>query len=515
LEHGEVLLLCSFGQKYSERNLAELQRYLEPWVADAMTPAIRARNEEDPTTIVRSLDIASPRVVSPALYEAIRLTELCIVDFSDFKPNVLFEFGVRVAASPVPPVLVLAEDAEPVPPQCEALLELFGPILYDPSAMTAADGKAIVERHRELRVAEVEHPQLYRQLHEEAWQSADDTTEPVFTPMVRRLHDAAIEMLADQTTGVRPHIYPTQHRLTELAESNGVEHLVAAWFYAERRIGLDAVDDELRPDVLAVASELVVRLASSHGVPDAELAKSVFAGLQTLLRAPSGGMAVEDAIDHAELLQRVAKAYTEKGELTQAVSMLDEGVSVLRPHFERYEKDQVHAVITGRLAAKLADTYGQLGGVHRRRADLPAALGAYAAGGAIERKEVFALLDTYNTTNELVIEFLLHGPGTASFEARVAEALTLVRTQLDGARSKEWWAWADLGVLSVLLGQKEPAIEAFKHFRRVGARPLDSGSTRKVLAEIQGVAGGDEPVARAAAAAGRLLDDWSMGAKSR
>src|SRR5580704_18179670 len=47
----------------------------------------------------RTLDLNSPRLVSAQLFEAIRLTDFCLVDLTTARPNVFFELGVRLAAS--------------------------------------------------------------------------------------------------------------------------------------------------------------------------------------------------------------------------------------------------------------------------------------------------------------------------------------------------------------------------------------------------------------------------------
>ena len=54
----------------------------------------------------RTLDLDSPRVVSAQLFEAIRLTDFCLVDLTGTRPNVLFELGVRLAANRLHPVVV-------------------------------------------------------------------------------------------------------------------------------------------------------------------------------------------------------------------------------------------------------------------------------------------------------------------------------------------------------------------------------------------------------------------------
>jgi hypothetical protein len=81
--------------------------------------------------VVRMRDIDSPRLVGQALYEQIRWTKLCVIDWTHWRPNVFFELGVRLACSRLEPVSLL-EDAEAPPDssQKQKLISLFGPTRY-------------------------------------------------------------------------------------------------------------------------------------------------------------------------------------------------------------------------------------------------------------------------------------------------------------------------------------------------------------------------------------------------
>jgi hypothetical protein len=51
----------------------------------------------------RVSDYPSPLLVADRLYELIRFSGLCLVDWSEWRPNVFFEMGVRLAVHPDPP----------------------------------------------------------------------------------------------------------------------------------------------------------------------------------------------------------------------------------------------------------------------------------------------------------------------------------------------------------------------------------------------------------------------------
>jgi hypothetical protein len=89
---------------------------------------------------VRMLDLRSPRLVGQALYEQIRWSTLCIVDWTHWRANVLFEFGVRLACSAQHPFCIYDEESTNVGlddrdafarlEQHELMMRLFGPTTY-------------------------------------------------------------------------------------------------------------------------------------------------------------------------------------------------------------------------------------------------------------------------------------------------------------------------------------------------------------------------------------------------
>ena len=87
-----MLVLCSFNEKYSAH---------WPKVLDALAKHYPKKR------IVRMRDIVSPRLVGQALYEHIRWTTTCVVDWTHWRANVFFELGVRLASSKIEPVCLL------------------------------------------------------------------------------------------------------------------------------------------------------------------------------------------------------------------------------------------------------------------------------------------------------------------------------------------------------------------------------------------------------------------------
>jgi hypothetical protein len=119
---GNVLVLCPFGPEYSEFYRQKLRSIIRG----------NTRNK----TPLRMLDLRSPRLVGQALYEQIRWSSRCIVDWTGWRPNVFFELGVRLACSDQDP-LCLIEDPEGAETRSQPLRqhrllrELLQPVAYD------------------------------------------------------------------------------------------------------------------------------------------------------------------------------------------------------------------------------------------------------------------------------------------------------------------------------------------------------------------------------------------------
>jgi hypothetical protein len=70
-------------------------------------------------------------LVGERLYELIRHAESCLVDWTDWSPNVFFEMGVRLAVAPIPPICVLRYDGLELDGIPKALHDRFDPVIYD------------------------------------------------------------------------------------------------------------------------------------------------------------------------------------------------------------------------------------------------------------------------------------------------------------------------------------------------------------------------------------------------
>jgi hypothetical protein len=113
-----LLVLCSFNKDYSDFYKAKLRSIIRAHTGN-MTPQ-------------RMLDLRSPRLVGQALYEQIRWSSWCIVDWTEWRPNVFFELGVRLACAERDPLCIIQRsDGKGSLDQAALLRQLLEPVEYD------------------------------------------------------------------------------------------------------------------------------------------------------------------------------------------------------------------------------------------------------------------------------------------------------------------------------------------------------------------------------------------------
>ena len=121
-----LLILCSFGEEYSG------------FYASTLGDIIYGRTRNK--TLLRMMDLTSPRLVGQALYEQIRWCSRCLVDWTGWRSNVFFELGVRLACSEHEPLCIIQSrdvagprDEADRPPmkQYNLLRRLLEPVVYD------------------------------------------------------------------------------------------------------------------------------------------------------------------------------------------------------------------------------------------------------------------------------------------------------------------------------------------------------------------------------------------------
>jgi tetratricopeptide (TPR) repeat protein len=205
---------------------------------------------------------------------------------------------------------------------------------------------------------------------------------------------------------------------------------------------------------------------------------------------------MKDVLDEAKRLKNSAKANKEiadtendpesyvealedlemaRGLLIAELSSIEEKLPV-STEFENNRRQNV--------ALELADCFGLAGGIHRRKGEFDDAIRMYDKGYEYERNPDYNIQDSYNMTNRIVLRILNAPQSFESLTPMIEEATSIVQRQVEGKRRKEWWAWADLGLLYILDRNEKQALESYRDFKNNGALPKHYDSSIAVLLDL-------------------------------
>lgn len=263
-----LLVLCAFDKAYQAVWKKKVKKALDHELALLR----KAKPLKDPGTaigVARSFELNSPRLVTQAVYEAIRRMQACVVDLTQWSPNVLFELGVRLAASGERSACIIDRDWAATTPshlvdQCRGLAALLlnDDFVYDakdswegqkafgnaygrdclppPPLLAQATLHALVERALDIEIEPAS-----RSVHEELLAQAR---------MFSRLPGGQ-----GQTKPAG--LFPGNDELTEREASAEFERLVATWLYLVHRDGFDErmADAGLRKTLGEVVDALFAR----------------------------------------------------------------------------------------------------------------------------------------------------------------------------------------------------------------------------------------------------------------
>jgi hypothetical protein len=227
----KVLMLCPFHQAYSERNF---KNFLRPDLERFIGESVK---------IERLGDDTSPRLVSDKLYEAIRRTEMCVVDWTRYRPNVFMELGVRLATNKLGAVQILEVDEQPspAPSHVEAMGVLFNPIEYRCEPGHDEPYEAMLSAFDSVRDdPDTDGLQIYQTV-ADAIDGSDPGHEPVDAWLGRT---ADLLQARDESREGRTQLLFVENRALRVnAEETARELRIAAWLYMEHRLGIDANSD--------------------------------------------------------------------------------------------------------------------------------------------------------------------------------------------------------------------------------------------------------------------------------
>jgi hypothetical protein len=216
------------------------------------------------------LDIASPRLVGQALYEGIRWARSCIVDWTDWRANVFFEFGVRLACAKVGPIIVIDQAGAPEAQQTGTLMQrsllgkLFMPTVYLPGEDFQSLHAAFKAHDATLLGAPP--PAAGDQLPGDAtYWTCEEAFDWAQEGLTAEPHDALRRSVQEpfgndpQAAGRAPVLFSTNPAFSRELERSVKERWLAAWYYLSQRHPRAswAADGTLRSSLRRLCNEVL------------------------------------------------------------------------------------------------------------------------------------------------------------------------------------------------------------------------------------------------------------------
>ncbi len=487
-----VLMLCPFDPRW-RRNWLHLAEAID--LATGLDAA-------------RMLDVGSPRLVGQALYEGIRWARYCIVDASGWRPNVFFEFGVRLACSAEAPLLLVdrgsALSADQAPLVQHALIEsLWPPLAYDPSLRNApgdALRQALALHQQQLGQPGKPPPgALARDATHRMCARGFDSQQEAFTLAP---HEALARGIAQtvgedvQASGRNDVLFADEPAFNAAVREAVRERWLAAWFYLEQRWDAHQRDSDqaLRATLARVAGEVLQSaLRGNQTDPTLQAVRervlAAFLRLRGTLADSALVLSPRERLALIVPLKTEAKTLRSQGadSFQAALKLLHQAVDIARDGLQAAGADALRS----RLEDELADCLGICGGIERRWADadpdatqrgdhLAAACRAYDDGLRYETRryamapqhEARPPARSYNLVNRLTTRLLLRPDALQATAAvdfghrlgplHLRAELNAARDDIDRhlARKGDVWADADLALLELLLGDAQTDVAA-------------------------------------------------------
>jgi tetratricopeptide (TPR) repeat protein len=206
---------------------------------------------------------------------------------------------------------------------------------------------------------------------------------------------------------------------------------------------------------------------------------------------------VSTVLDRVKALKESAKFGRDFDDYQSAIDDLKEALKLLHDEYDEWRaqrqpeaEESDDEEYANKLLSHLADCYGMLGGIYRRqglqatseaerRSNLEMSKQMYATGLEYERE------DSYNLVNTIIVPILIDPNAYAGQGEAIKNALQKVAAQVRDKRKDLWWAWADLGLLCLLDGNLDEAINAYAQLKRTGAGPEQYDSTIAVLEDLK------------------------------
>lgn len=467
----EVLVLCTYAEDH-----------FKAWrsLHNSIRQGLSRRQELRGAVIARLQDIATPQVVSQALYEKIRRCVGCVVDWTHTSPSTFFELGVRLTVSPWGTVQIIdkawwdSRDPDSAPyRQLLGMRRAFTPLEYGLSGGTASTQLADeLERSLvKISTSGAAFGHRVRRVVVEALQ----TTQPMLSAVPDFLCTEAdsLDNPVRERLNVPQTLFFEAKAIKADEERAALERRLAAWLYLEHRVqaGDFPRDEPRRRQWIRLGMQVAESLLSNSGDDDFGLGIRIS---DLLLIRMAISPTFDETVRIAKFSRRKGDALGSRGRLVDASKAYEAGVNALDRELSAETSSPVDA----------AELWGMRGGLLRRMGRLDDALESYTSGADIEVGDELAT--TYNRGNKIKLALVV---GRATLDELQADLIDL-RSAIEQTISEnermasDAWTYADLGDTLLLLGDVSRAIDCYRTFNE-RARTDSPTTTLSVLHEIR------------------------------
>ena len=256
------LVLCSFDRNYVDDVWGP---YLSKGLEFQLKKLRRQTVNPPLLGVARSFELDSPRLVSQAVYEAIRRAQSCIVDWTNWSENVFFEFGVRltIASTRHRSIPIIKGDRQATTEQQKNLIRLFNPIPY----IGSGDWRADPAFGRMMDLTEAQSPSdltigpTSAHVYGIVRNALDLSVQPATIPLEEWLLLES-QLYRRVSTNSKPvSLFPEHAELSKNEMIAERERLLAVWSYLVSRYGEAKIfaNEALRGSCMAAVDALLER----------------------------------------------------------------------------------------------------------------------------------------------------------------------------------------------------------------------------------------------------------------
>lgn len=473
---------------------------------------------------MRVLDLQSPNMISSTIYEHIRRVRLCIVDLTEWRANVFFEFGVRctIEGNPNGTFVIIDKahveaikeianrpnDAEEIAQrfklvetehrdqkeivnrlriiaeQCVRFLDLFDHMEYVCNLASTQPYRDIIQSHMNDVSSSTQGRILPYETHRIVSEFYIPNGELYSKPVYSALHDDAEMMKLQNVPTV---IFPKNKVLAEMASEATTEKYYAAWAYLDRRFGIERLRSDKRKarSYVEIGYKLVARLTDKSEretildqlIKLADTIEAMVTEYLGLLSREPTFEVVTSLIQLVDILRYQGRVKRDNSEFDAAAQSLDTALEILLELENLRDELMVDANMVRSL---IAECYGQKGSVYNRSENYVEAARQYEKGLAYEGED-----STYNLSNTIVNSILADPNSLPNQSENLANLISKQRQEVEGKRSNDIWGLWDFGQFLLLAGELEKASEAYSDAAKLSPENWMIESHRRILLLLQ------------------------------